>query len=61
MLLDLAQSLNPLLERRSSRPDSVDKSGEKNSAVHTTLQIIFFDGEEAYKVWTATDSKYGSR
>jgi glutaminyl-peptide cyclotransferase len=27
----------------------------------TTLELIFFDGEEAFKEWTATDSIYGSR
>ena len=26
-----------------------------------TLQLIFFDGEEAFKTWTATDSIYGAR
>ena len=26
-----------------------------------TLQLIFFDGEEAFKDWTTTDSVYGSR
>ena len=26
-----------------------------------TLQFIFFDGEEAFKTWTATDSIYGAR
>lgn len=25
------------------------------------LMVIFFDGEEAFKQWTATDSIYGSR
>jgi glutaminyl-peptide cyclotransferase len=27
----------------------------------TGLQLIFFDGEEAYNAWTRTDSTYGSR
>ncbi|OQR73454.1 glutaminyl-peptide cyclotransferase protein-like [Tropilaelaps mercedesae] len=26
-----------------------------------TLQLIFFDGEEAFKQWSSTDSLYGSR
>ena len=26
-----------------------------------TLQVLFFDGEEAYKDWTSLDSLYGSR
>jgi len=27
----------------------------------TSLQLIFFDGEEAFVEWTDTDSLYGSR
>src|SRR5258708_6448136 len=61
ILLDLAQSLDPLFERQRGRFESKDEDGEKNSGAHTTFQIIFFDGEEAFKEWTATDSKYGSR
>lgn len=30
-------------------------------AEDVTLQMMFFDGEEAYKDWTASDSLYGSR
>ena len=26
-----------------------------------SLQLIFFDGEEAFRTWTATDSIYGAR
>ena len=26
-----------------------------------SLQLIFFDGEEAFRHWTATDSIYGAR
>ena len=33
-------------------------SGRKSEV---TLQFIFFDGEEAFKTWTSTDSLYGSR
>ncbi|XP_048837410.1 glutaminyl-peptide cyclotransferase-like a [Brienomyrus brachyistius] len=29
--------------------------------VPLTLQLVFFDGEEAFQEWTATDSLYGSR
>lgn len=49
MLLDLAEALTPLLR----------KTDEKDT--ETTLQIIFFDGEEAFHDWTATDSIYGAR
>lgn len=48
MLIDLARHLN------SSLAKNCNKSG-------LTLQYIFFDGEEAFKQWTDTDSLYGSR
>ncbi|CAG8520072.1 2930_t:CDS:2 [Ambispora leptoticha] len=47
LLIDLAYSLNQLLS-------------DQNKA-DVTLQIIFFDGEEAFRDWTDTDSLYGSR
>ncbi|KAF9356218.1 hypothetical protein BGX34_010033 [Mortierella sp. NVP85] len=49
ILLDLAASLDRALDQ----PGRNDKD--------TTLQLIFFDGEEAFKDWSATDSLYGSR
>ena len=33
-------------------------TGQKSEV---TLQFLFFDGEEAFKRWTSTDSLYGSR
>lgn len=53
MLLDLAEALTPLL--------NADKSASGDDDDRTTLQIIFFDGEEAFHDWSATDSIYGSR
>ncbi|EJU05176.1 hypothetical protein DACRYDRAFT_74322 [Dacryopinax primogenitus] len=50
ILLDLVSVLNPYFPTPSNKPHS-----------GTTLQVVFFDGEEAYKEWTATDSTYGSR
>ncbi|KAK3748815.1 hypothetical protein RRG08_065322 [Elysia crispata] len=34
---------------------------DKSSANKITLQLVFFDGEEAFKDWTSTDSIYGAR
>ncbi|KAL7750579.1 hypothetical protein RI367_003920 [Sorochytrium milnesiophthora] len=48
VMLEVATLLNPLLEQLGSSPD-------------TTLQLIFFDGEEAQIKWSHTDSTYGSR
>ncbi|KAL4238938.1 hypothetical protein ACF0H5_003642 [Mactra antiquata] len=54
MLMDIAKKLDCSLRRRREKrtlPLSDD----------VTVQMMFFDGEEAYKDWTATDSLYGSR
>jgi glutaminyl-peptide cyclotransferase len=59
MLLDLAETLNPLLNRRAERLEA--GFGDDGDVSETTLQLIFFDGEEAFKDWTDTDSVYGSR
>ncbi|CAI2184186.1 3923_t:CDS:2 [Funneliformis geosporum] len=47
MLMELAYSLDKYLDKRKQED--------------ATLQIIFFDGEEAFKYWTHDDSIYGSR
>lgn len=61
MLLDLAETLAPLLEQKQARIASGEEDEDDHPAGGTTLQLVFFDGEEAYKDWTATDSIYGSR
>ncbi|KAJ2726463.1 hypothetical protein GGI07_000601 [Coemansia sp. Benny D115] len=47
LMLDVAKGLAQKIDQQSSRDLS--------------LQLIFFDGEEAYEQWTDTDSIYGSR
>lgn len=60
MMLDLAETLNPLLDQRKQRlEDGYDDDDE--DVADTTLQLVFFDGEEAFKDWTDTDSVYGAR
>ncbi|KAJ7137715.1 glutaminyl-peptide cyclotransferase-like protein [Mycena epipterygia] len=59
MMLDLAEALNPLLDERASRLEAGMEEDEDVS--DTTLQLVFFDGEEAFVDWTATDSIYGAR
>jgi len=58
-MLDLAEVLNPLLDARQQRLESGEEDDE--DVAETTLQLVFFDGEEAFKDWTATDSIYGAR
>ncbi|KAJ3105373.1 hypothetical protein HDU97_008127 [Phlyctochytrium planicorne] len=50
ILVDIAKTLDAYLNSQS-----------KGKTPSTTLQLIFFDGEEAVIQWTATDSIYGSR
>ncbi|XP_054894513.1 glutaminyl-peptide cyclotransferase [Poeciliopsis prolifica] len=49
MMLELARALDEELKT------------QKGSNSNLTLQLIFFDGEEALFQWTSTDSLYGSR
>lgn len=58
-MLDLAETLDPLLNERHARLE--DGEEEDEDVAETTLQLVFFDGEEAFKDWTATDSIYGAR
>jgi len=59
MMLDLAEVLDPLLNGRWERLENGLEDDEDVS--ETTLQFVFFDGEEAFKDWTSTDSIYGAR
>ncbi|PCH37885.1 hypothetical protein WOLCODRAFT_135903 [Wolfiporia cocos MD-104 SS10] len=58
-LLDLAETLDPLLDARQRR--LADGEEDDEDVAETTLQLVFFDGEEAFRDWTATDSIYGAR
>ena len=61
MLLDLAEALNPMLDARMRRMEHGEADDEEEEAAESTLQLVFFDGEEAFKDWTDTDSVYGAR
>lgn len=58
-MLDLAEALNPLLDDREQR--LLDGEEDDEDLADTTLQLVFFDGEEAFKEWTDADSIYGAR
>ncbi|KAJ3737889.1 hypothetical protein EV360DRAFT_91144 [Lentinula raphanica] len=62
VLLNLAESLDGMLESRISQleSDTVDIEDDQDLA-DTTLQLLFFDGEEAFVSCTNTDSIYGAR
>ena len=59
MLLDIAETLNPLFKERHDRLQ--EGLVEDEEVAETTLQLVFFDGEEAFVAWTDTDSIYGAR
>lgn len=65
MLLDLAENITPLLKARKDRIESgngiLREGFDEEILAETTLQIVFFDGEEAFHDWTDTDSIYGAR
>ena len=65
MLLDLAEALTALLAGRKWRVDHgqpmLREGFDEEEAAETTLQLLFFDGEEAFHDWTNTDSIYGAR
>ncbi|KAI0306235.1 hypothetical protein B0F90DRAFT_1688185 [Multifurca ochricompacta] len=62
IMLDIAETLDPLLDARAKRveADELDPN-EDEDAAETTFQLIFFDGEEAFVQWTDADSVYGAR
>lgn len=60
MLLDLAESLGPLLDARTKRLKASEDEDEEEQ-LDTTVQLVFFDGEEAFKDWAGTDNTYGAR
>lgn len=57
-MIDLAETLDPLLDARLHHITHNDEFEEEDD---TTLQMIFFDGEEAFVIWTDEDSIYGAR
>jgi hypothetical protein len=55
ILVDTAMALDRALDAAERRWAKEGSGGD------VTLQIVFFDGEEAYEQWTHTDSIYGSK
>lgn len=60
IMMDVAEALTPWLDARRDRVKN--EGGEEGGPEQgETLQFIYFDGEEAFKDWTHTDSIYGAR
>jgi len=61
MLIEVAKTVTPLFAAHEQRQVDrlIDDDDDEQSDV--TLQMVFFDGEEAFRDWSKTDSLYGSR
>ncbi|GAA5953993.1 hypothetical protein JCM3765_000717 [Sporobolomyces pararoseus] len=62
ILFDLAQSLNDWLNFRKKRVVDLEGGEEGRDGLQgETLQIVLFDGEEAFQEWSSIDSIYGAK
>ncbi|KAK4574336.1 hypothetical protein LTR86_002098 [Recurvomyces mirabilis] len=63
MLMHVARSLDAALTAKwtAMGVEGLGKGGYDGLEEHKGIQIILLDGEEAFKVWTHTDSLYGAR
>lgn len=58
----IMHAMRSIDEAMSKKWETMEAEGHANSLDdHTGIQVIFLDGEEAFKDWTATDSLYGAR
>ncbi|EST09898.2 Peptidase M28 [Kalmanozyma brasiliensis GHG001] len=60
MMVDLAVALDDALDARERKIHAMEQD-KPSISQETTLQLVFFDGEEAYRTWTHEDSIYGSK
>jgi glutaminyl-peptide cyclotransferase len=58
MILHAARSLDAALTNKWS---AMEAEGESELEEASGIQVILLDGEEAFKVWTDSDSIYGAR
>ncbi|KAL1983412.1 hypothetical protein VTN96DRAFT_10394 [Rasamsonia emersonii] len=60
MIMHAVRSIDAALTRKWG---AMEAEGQRDTSLDasTGIQVIFLDGEEAFKKWTATDSLYGSR
>ncbi|KXN92252.1 Glutaminyl-peptide cyclotransferase, partial [Leucoagaricus sp. SymC.cos] len=61
IMLDIAETLDPLLNDRKRRWEDGLVDDDEEDIADMTLQLVFFDGEEAFHDWTDTDSIYGAK
>lgn len=63
MLMHAARSIDTALTKKwaAMQAEGVGKEDYRGVEGHKGVQIIFLDGEEAFKTWTNEDSLYGAR
>lgn len=63
MLMHVARSIDKALTKKwaAMEADGVGSGGFNDVEDHSGVQILLLDGEEAFHVWTHTDSIYGAR
>ncbi|KAL1965884.1 hypothetical protein VTN77DRAFT_5017 [Rasamsonia byssochlamydoides] len=60
MIMHAVRSIDAALTRKWAAMATAGQTDTSLEA-YTGIQVLFLDGEEAFKTWTATDSLYGSR
>jgi glutaminyl-peptide cyclotransferase len=61
MIMHVVRSIDAALTRKWEVMTASGESLDDSLEGYTGIQVIFLDGEEAFKYWTATDSLYGAR
>lgn len=63
MLMHVARSIDEALTKKwaAMEAEGVGAGGFSDVEDHSGVQILLLDGEEAFHVWTHTDSIYGAR
>ncbi|KAL3712165.1 hypothetical protein TMatcc_000861 [Talaromyces marneffei ATCC 18224] len=61
MIMHAVRSIDAALTRKWKQMETEGDAMEAGFDAYTGIQVIFLDGEEAFKTWTNSDSLYGSR
>ena len=63
MIMHAARTLDDALTKKwaAMEVEGVGSDGFEGVEDHSGIQILLLDGEEAFHIWTHTDSTYGAR
>lgn len=59
MLMYVAKVIDPYITRMYEEMSALGEGGDVD--MDMGVQIVFLDGEEAFEVWSDSDSLYGAR